>query len=239
MLARTFFAATLAVISVGAQAGADINNLTIITQSDFRLLSEDLGAALSYKAVAPGEALGLTGFDIGLEATATKLENSAILQRVSSDDTSSTLIIPKLHIHKGLPLGLDIGAFYSAVPNSNIELWGAELRYALLKGGTATPALALRGSYTTLQGVDQLDLNTKALDISISKGLALLTPYAGIGKVWVDSTPDSNTGLVSEDFSYSKYFLGVNLNFGLINIALETDTTGDATSYSAKFGWRF
>lgn len=238
MLTRTFFAATLAVISAGAQAGVDITNLAI-TQSDFRLLSEDLGAALSYKAVAPGEALGLTGFDIGLEATATKLENSAVLQRVSGDDTSSTLIIPKLHIHKGLPLGLDIGAFYSAVPDSNIELWGAELRYALLKGGTATPALALRGSYTTLQGVDQLDLNTKALDISISKGFALLTPYAGIGKVWVDSTPDSNTSLVSEDFSYSKYFLGMNLNFGLINIALETDTTGDATSYSAKFGWRF
>ena len=99
--------------------------------------------------------------------------------------------------------------------------------------------MAVRGSYTTLQGVDRLDLDTKALDISISKGFALLTPYAGGGKVWVDSTPDSRTGLRPEDFSYSKYFVGLNVNFGLINIAMETDKTGDATSYSAKFGWRF
>lgn len=241
MLRRTFFAAILTLISAGAQADTNIRNLNviIIPQSDFRLLSEDLGAAFSYKAVAPAEPLGLTGFDIGLEATATKLENSAILQRASADNTSSTLVIPKLHIHKGLPLGLDIGAFYSSVPNSNIELWGAELRYALLTGSATTPAVAVRGSYTTLQGVDQLDFETKAIDVSISKGFTLLTPYAGIGKVWVDSTPDSSTGLRPEDFSYSKYFVGVNFNFGLINIAMETDKTGDATSYSAKFGWRF
>lgn len=239
MLRRTIFAATLTVIGTAAQADTNINLNSIILQSDFRLLSEDLGAALSYKAVAPAEPLGLTGFDIGLEATATKLEHAAIFERASSGDAPSTLIIPKLHIHKGLPLGIDIGAFYSAVPNSNIELWGAELRYALLKGGTVTPAVAVRGSYTTLQGVDRLDLDTKALDISISKGFTLLTPYVGVGKVWVDSTPDTSTGLRPEDFSYSKYFVGLNLNFGLINIALETDKTGDATSYSAKFGWRF
>ena len=239
MLRRTIFAATLTVIGAAAQADTNINLNSIILQSDFRLLSEDLGAALSYKAVAPAEPLGLAGFDIGLEATATKLEHAAILERASSGDAPSTLIIPKLHIHKGLPLGIDIGAFYSAVPNSNIELWGAELRYALLKGSTVTPAVAVRGSYTTLQGVDRLDLDTKALDISISKGFALLTPHAGVGKVWVDSTPDASTGLRPEDFSYSKYFVGLNLNFGLINIALETDKTGDATSYSAKFGWRF
>ena len=239
MLRRTLFAATLAVISAAAEAGTNINLNSFLSQSDFRLLSEDLGAALSYKAVAPAEPLGLTGFDIGLEATATKLEHADIFKRASSVDAPSTLVIPKLHIHKGLPLGLDIGAFYSTVPNSNIELWGAELRYALLKGSTVTPALAVRGSYTTLQGVNRLDLDTKAIDLSISKGFTLLTPYAGVGKVWVNSTPDNSTGLRSEDFSYSKYFVGLNVNFGLINIAMETDKTGDATSYSAKFGWRF
>lgn len=223
-----------------AHAGSNIDGINTLTlQSDFRLLSEDLGAALSYKAVIPAEPLGITGFDISLSATATKLENSAILQRVSSDDTSSTLVIPKLQLHKGLPFGLDIGAFYSTVPDSNIELWGAELRYALLTGGTATPAIALRASYTTLEGVNQLDLKTTGVDVSISKGLTLFTPYAGLGKVWVTSTPVGIAGLVEEDFSKSKYFAGINLNFGLVNIAVEGDKTGGTTSYSAKLGWRF
>lgn len=237
MFRRTTLAVLLVTLAGAAQAGIDIGSLTI-NQTQFRLLSEDLGAALSYKAVIPAEPLGLTGFDISLEGSSTKLEHADILKTVTNGDSGSTLVVPKLHVHKGLPLGIDVGAFYSAVPNSNITLWGAELRYALLKGGVATPALALRGSYSTLQGVNSLDFNTKGVDLSVSKGFTLLTPYAGIGKVWVNSTPANGFGLVNEDFSYSKVFAGINLNFGLVNIALETDKTGDATSYSVKFGWR-
>jgi hypothetical protein len=239
MFRRTTLAALLVTLAGTTQAANDIDTLgNINVQNDFRLLSEDLGAALSYKAVIPAEPLGLTGFDISLEGSSTKLEHADILKQATGGDSGSTLVVPKLHVHKGLPLGIDVGAFYSAVPDSNIKLWGAELRYALLKGGTATPAVALRASYSTLQGVSQLDFDTKGVDISISKGFTLLTPYAGIGKVWVNSTPIGVPPLVSEDFSYSKLFAGVNLNFGLVNIAVETDKTGDATSYSVKFGWR-
>ena len=238
MFRRIALTALLVSTAGTAQAAANINSINLINQSEFRLLSEDLGAALSYKAVIPAEPLGITGFDISLEGNSTKLENAAVYKKATNGNSGNTLVVPKLHVHKGLPLGVDVGAFYSAIPNSNIKLWGAELRYALLKGGVATPALALRGSYSTLQGVNQLDFNTKGVDISISKGFTLVTPYAGLGKVWVSSTPVGVPGLVGEDFSYSKVFAGVNVNFGLVNIAVETDKTGKATSYSVKFGWR-
>ena len=238
MFRRIALTALLVSTAGTAQAATNINSINLINQSEFRLLSEDLGAALSYKAVIPAEPLGITGFDISLEGNSTKLENAAVYKKATNGNSGNTLVVPKLHVHKGLPLGVDVGAFYSAIPNSNIKLWGAELRYALLKGGVATPALALRGSYSTLQGVNQLDFNTKGVDISISKGFTLVTPYAGLGKVWVSSTPVGVPGLVGEDFSYSKVFAGVNVNFGLVNIAVETDKTGKATSYSVKFGWR-
>ena len=45
--------------------------------------------------------------------------------------------------------------------------------------------------------------------------------------------------LHDEDFSKEKYFLGANLNFGIFNMDLEGDRTGETTSYSLKFGWRF
>jgi hypothetical protein len=57
--------------------------------------------------------------------------------------------------------------------------------------------------------------------------------------VWVTSTPDASTGLVKEDFDLNKVFVGVNMNLVLLNIAVEGDKTGDATSYGIKFGWRF
>jgi hypothetical protein len=87
--------------------------------------------------------------------------------------------------------------------------------------------------------VDQLKLNTTGLDISISKGFAMFTPYAGIGKVWVRSKPDIGIPLLEEDFDLNKVFVGVNMNLTVINIAIEGDKTGAATSYGIKFGWRF
>jgi hypothetical protein len=233
----------LSILSLGslglpAQA-ADLDTLNALAQAQFRLLSEDLGATLSYKPLSPGEPLGITGFDIGIEVTATKLENTAAFSAAAGNDSTDALALPKLHVHKGLPFGFDVGASYSAVPDSNIKVWGAEVRYAILKGSTAMPALAVRGSYSSLDGVDQLKLSTTGLDLSISKGFAMFTPYAGIGKVWVRSTPDASTSLAKEDFDLGKVFVGINMNLAVINIAVEGDKTGDATSYGIKFGWRF
>jgi len=226
-------------LSLPAQA-ASIDTIYFLVQPQFRLLSEDLGAALSYKPLIPAEPLGITGFDLGIDVSATRLQNSAVFALAASGETLDTLFLPRLHVHKGLPFGLDIGASYAAVPDSNIKLWGAEVRYAILKGGTATPALALRGSYSTLEGVSQLNFTTTGADLSISKGFAMFTPYAGIGKVWVRSTPDASiTTLVEESFNLNKLFVGVNMNLAVINIAIEGDKTGDATSYGIKFGWRF
>jgi hypothetical protein len=213
-----------------------IRNLT--TQAEFRALSEDLGAALSYKPLTPAAPLGITGFDMGIAATATKLENSAVLAKAGGGNHSS-VITPTLRLNKGLPFDIDVGAMYGAIPGTNIRLVGGELRYALLSGGVAMPAIGLRGSYTKLTGVDQLEFNTRGVDVSISKGFAMITPYAGVGKVWVSGTPDGATGLAKESFSLNKGFAGVNMNFGVTNLALEGDRTGRATSYGVKIGFRF
>ena len=147
--------------------------------------------------------------------------------------------MPKLHIYKGLPLNFDIGAFYSIVPGTNIKLYGGELRYAILEGGVASPAVGIRGALTKLSGVSQLAFSTKSLDVSISKGFAIFTPYAGIGYVWVDSNPDAATTLKEESFRQNKVFVGGNFNFGITNLALEYDKTGSAPTYSVKLGFRF
>lgn len=220
-------------------AADDIDQIDQLIQAEFRLLSEDVAAAASYKAVIPAEPLGIAGFDIGFEATATRLANKEAWDRASSGSAPSTVYVPKIHVHKGLPFGLDLGAFYASVPDSNINLWGAELRYAILEGGAASPALGLRATYSELTGVDQLDFNTTGLELTISKGFAFFTPYAGIGRLWVESTPVGVSNVQAEDFGLSKYYVGGNFNFAVVNLAIEADRTGEASSYSAKLGWRF
>lgn len=222
---------------------ADITGLNLLTQDQFKLLSEDFGSALSYKPVTPAEPLGITGFDIGVEVTSTDIsKSSTALATASGGGTPiTTLIIPKLHVAKGLPFGIDVAAFIASVPTTNIKLVGGELRVALLRGGIAYPAIALRGAMTSLSGVDQLAFSTKSLDLSISKGFLMFTPYAGVGQVWVDSKANvaGTDGALSESFTQSKVFAGANLNLGLTNFALEADKTGGTSSYSFKFGFRW
>jgi hypothetical protein len=227
------------IIAASPAWAQEIDQLQNLAQAQFRLLSEDLGAALSYHAQIPAEPLGITGFDIGVGVTATRMENAAVLQDATSDDADTTLYVPTIRAHKGLPAGFDIGLTYAAIPGSNIRYTGGELRYAILKGGVASPALAVRGTITKLSGVDQLAFDTRGLDISISKGIGFITPYAGIGRVWIDSDPHGTAGLRAEKFSLTKAFVGVGMNFALLNFNLEADRTGDASSYSLKLGWRF
>ncbi len=223
---------------LAAQAD-DIDSLQLLTQHEFRLLSEDLGAALSYKALVPAEPLGITGFDLGFGITGTSLKHDDLLSKAGSGaDVSGTLPVPTVRFQKGLPLDIDIGVMYSAVPSSNIRLYGGELRWAFMPGNTLMPAVAVRASTTRLSGVDQLDLSTTGLDVSISKGFAMLTPYGGVGQVWTRATPKGVPTLTRESFTQTKVFAGVNVNLG-VNLAFEVDNTGGVTSYGVKLGARF
>jgi hypothetical protein len=237
-LKHRLLAASLCVASLPVAAAEDIDAIQNLTQQEFRRFSEDLGAALSWKALTPTTPLGTTGFDIGLAVTVTKLEHRGLFEQAAGGDFPSVLPVPSLRLHKGLPLGIDIGLMAAAVPGSNIKLFGGEIRYALISGITV-PSIGIRGSYTKLSGVDQLDFDTRGLDISISKGFAGFTPYAGIGRVWSDSEPDGSTGLNKESISQNKGFVGLNINLGITNLAAEVDRTGDTTTYGAKLGFRF
>ncbi len=235
---RFLLPALCSMLVSGSIMAGDIDVGNLPTQADFKNISKDLTGALSYKAVQPAEAMGLTGFDIGIELGVTELKHGNIWKTATGSE-ENWLPVPKLHISKGLPFDINVGAFYTQVPDSNIKLWGAELSYAILAGSTLSPALAVRGAYTKLTGISELDFETKSIDVSFSKGLAMFTPFVGVGYVWADSTPDASTGFASESIKAPKIFAGLNFNIALGNLAIEADKTGDNMTYSAKLGLRF
>jgi hypothetical protein len=231
--------ALAAALPMHATAG-NLNHLGSLSAAEFRDASRDLGAALSYKPLLPTEGQGLTGFDIGVAVTGSDLSRSgAALTRAGANLAGGdTLLATRLHVHKGLPLGLDLGGFVASVPALGGTLSGAELRYALLDGGVAMPAIGVRGAYTRLHGVDTLAMDTRSVDISISKGLALFTPYVGVGRVWVDSTARVGS-LGHQGANLGKVYAGLNVGLGLMNLAFEADKTGDVTTWGVKLGLRW
>ena len=228
-----------ALLTLNAPAwGQTLDQLQNLTQQEFRLLAEDLGGAFSYHPQTPSEPLGITGFDVGAALSLSQIRNTTVWEKATTDSVPSYVPVPTLRLDKGLPMGFDVGLMYATVPGSNVDLWGAQARWALLQGGIAEPAVGIRASYTKLSGVEQADLNTKGLDISISKGFAVLTPYGGIGRVWVDAEPHV-AGLQKEDFSLNRFFVGAGFKVVLFNMNAELDRVGETTSFSLKAGVRF
>jgi hypothetical protein len=217
-------------------AANNIDQLQNLNQAEFTALSKDMLAATSYKAVAPGAPLGLIGFDLGAELSVTKLNNSTVWRKAGAN--ISSLAMPKIHLHKGLPMNFDIGAFLAATPDSDMKIIGVEARYAILAGGIAEPAVSVRAAATRLSGVDQLAQDTRSVELTISKGFLVFTPYAGLGHVWSNATPHAGN-LQKVAPSANKVFAGLNTNLGLVNIAGEFDRTGDSNTFSAKVGFRW
>ncbi len=235
-LSLKLVAALFLTVTLPAYADNNFDHLQNLSQTEFGLLAKDFTAAASYKAVAPGAPLGITGFDLGVEVGATQLANSTVWKKAGSD--ISSVYLPKIHVHKGLPFDIDIGASLAATPNSDIKLVGFEARYAILAGSIATPSLSVRAATTRLSGVTQLDLNTQSLELTASKGFLLFTPYVGVGRVWGSVTPHV-LSLNKVSTTANKLFAGLNANFGLINLLGEVDRTGDNDTVSVKVGFRW
>lgn len=233
---RVLLALGLLTLATSAYAN---NNITIqgLSQTDFNDLSTDLSAVTSYKQLQGASSEGITGFDVGLNVGDTSVSHKTAWSNATGSNVSS---VPfwDLTVSKGLPFGIDVGGEYSALPGSNVKLYGVMGRYAILDGGIAEPAVSLRLAYNHITGVDNLSYNTKTLDVSVSKGFGPITPYAGVGEVWLSSTPSASTGLTSFSQSNSEFFAGITFELG-VHMALQYDHLAGNSTYSLKFGFGF
>jgi hypothetical protein len=222
-------AATLA-LAASPVLAANISFFNPISQGDFKSLSKEAGAAIGYRNMAPAEPLDITGFDIGIEVSAVSIaKNSNYWNSAFNNDAPSYLFIPKIRARKGLPFGIDVGAMYSYVPDTNIKLYGAELSKAILEGSIDTPAVGVRATYTRLAGVNDLDLQTYGIDATVSKGFIIVTPYAGAGVMMINSEAKGNLQrlaptLAKENIAIPRFFGGLKITpIPLLGITVEAE----------------
>lgn len=209
-------------------------------QDEFDSIAKDLVATIDYKALGPAEASGVTGIGVGVALSYVPVDNEADWRAVTGEDISA-LGMAGVQITKGLPLDIDVGAFYSTVPDTNIDLYGAEVRYAFMPGSTVAPALALRASYVAVTGIESFDLSSTAVDLSLSKGFTLVTPYIGVGYVMGEADPDDATTLVTNidksEVEETKVYLGMRLSLGLLEMTPEVGQVGDNLTYNLRLGF--
>ncbi len=227
------------------------NDLTITNrdQNAFRGASEDVIAAIEYKPLGPAEWSGITGFEIAAIGAYVPTKHRDDWKTLTGQDVKELGLVG-VRVAKGLPFNLDVAAFYSGVPQYKVSIYGGEVRYAILPGSTVMPALAIRGAFDKVSGLDDFDLHSYTIDASVSKGFAILKPYAGAGYVWGTSDPQNQGVCMSgssdpsclapplkkENIHKGKFFGGVRISLGLLHITPEFEQIGSNQSYNLNFG---
>jgi hypothetical protein len=238
---RVHLAAVLiAFCAIPLHAG-DFNFNPQITKAEFRKFSRLIGQGIYATPIEPSGASGLLRFDIGVAATGVQVDtNASYWQRAVSKDITvgDYVAVPRIVVSKGLSAATISGS-YAKVQDTGAQIIGGALDVPIIDGGLVKPTLALRGSYSTLRGVDVYKLNTYGLELFLGKGFGPVTPYGAVGQQRTDATGTIPSVLTLRDKStMTRYTAGVQLNLFIVRIAVEANQA-EARSYGAKVSFGF
>ena len=193
--------------------------------------------------VQPARATGLLGFEVGIAATGVKVDTNATYWRravpAASDFTQSGYaIVPRLVASKGLGAAT-VSATYAQISSSGIKTYGGAVDLPIVRGSVMTPELAVRGSYSTLTGVDVFKLKTYGVEAFLSKGFGPVMPFAAIGKMRSDARGDLTSTLsLTDSADVTRYTAGVRVSLLLPKIVVQV-TKAQVRSYAAKLSIGF
>ncbi len=209
-----------ALLSLTAGALADPNDLRLYqlgnpttpgANANFRVFARELGVALSSVNLMPPETLGHAGFSVTAEAAVVFLSardssgggcqtpssscflfpNEGLLR--NGTGLAGAMLIPSVHVRKGLPFSLELGSRIGWVEKSRMATLTGELKWALNEGFTYLPDVGVRASVTRLLNSRELDVTSGGVDIGVGKqfaigGMITLTPYVGWNLIWVGAS---------------------------------------------------
>jgi hypothetical protein len=256
---------TALALGLGATALAATNDLQLYrlgdpsdpnSQARFRMLGNELGIALSSSTLQPANSLGMSGFDLGLEYAFVFVNGGNQIASqpywVTEGSPPSLLMVPTVHLRKGLPFSLDIGVKLAAVLNSSTFAATLELKWALVEGFKNLPDFSTRVYVGRAFGQQDLQLTTGGIDFSLGKqfgvaGLFSLAPYAGFclqgsqsstNLFWGDPVNTSSQSYLANPtaslWSYEENNILDNL-YGRIYGGLQL--TSSIVSYAVEYGY--
>ncbi|MBZ4421829.1 hypothetical protein [Myxococcus sp. RHSTA-1-4] len=236
----------LAAWATGAAAYADNNDLRIwqlgnpdvngtepvlTADADFQAFARVMGAAITSVNLMPPETTGHSAWAVNAELSVVSLPDSVVIPM--EDPQPSTVLIPSLHVRKGLPFSLELGGRVGYIERSSQVVGTGELKWAVNEGFTWLPDAGVRLHVTKLFGARDLNLTVWGLDFGVGKqfplgGMVTLTPYGGLDLGFVgatssrldfrpersleESTGESSRAALEDTAAYRKVSFGDNMN---------------------------
>ncbi|MBL8956312.1 MAG: hypothetical protein JNK82_36400 [Myxococcaceae bacterium] len=189
-------------------------NFRATANGNFRVFVRQLAAALTAATLMPPETLGHAGFAFAIEASVVQISEDPTgaggvtfpTQQASLCDASAPcgasgyqngisgpVVIPSVHIRKGLPYSFELGGRVGWLEKSRMFMGTVELKWAINEGFTYLPDIAVGGRVSKLINSRDFDVTTGGLDVSVGKqfalgGMVTLTPYAGWNLMFVGAS---------------------------------------------------
>ena len=231
------------------------NNFSAVSDAAANSLIKTVGIGADYRAFMPASPLGLlVGVDIGVDATSITLPQSFQtamgIVTGNASNVPGSMLLPRLSVHKGLPLNLDVGLSYFAYNTSsyNNKVFAGSLKWAVIKGGMTAPAVAVRASETFTQ-LFFMTSHTYKVDALVSKSLPLIEPYVGGGLQFgagdISLPQGGANGLPAgtnthQSFSALHFYGGLPLSLAIFKLTGEFDySLAGMTSYGLKASLAF
>jgi hypothetical protein len=174
--------------AIGFDAGANAN---------FRAFSRRVAAAVTSVNLAPPKTLGHSAFAVSVETSIVSFEGSNSPTQLPTGQTvDRALIVPSIHVRKGLPWSFELGVRAAWWERSRMGAGTLELKWGLTEGFAYFPDIAVRGHVTKLLNTRDFDLTAGGVDLGLGKqfaieGMLTITPYLGWNLVFVGASSGS------------------------------------------------
>ena len=161
--------------------------------ANFRVFARQLGAALTSVNLSPPETLGHSGFAFSAELSVVNFGNQAFKLPTEDKNFQGMMLIPSMHVRKGLPFSFELGARGAWLEKSRMGAGTLELKWAVNEGFTYLPDIAVRGNISKLLNSRDFDVTAGGFDLGVGKqfaigGMVTLTPYIGWNLVFVGAS---------------------------------------------------
>ena len=164
-----------------------------LANAAFRSFARQMGAAMTSVDLAPPQTLGQSGFSVNVELAVVSFRGGRALPVADGDGFRGPLLMPSIHVRKGLPWSFEVGARAAWIEKSQMGVASAELKWALNEGYTFLPDIGVRAHLSKLLNARSLELLAGGLDVSLGKrfsffGMMSVTPYLGWDLVFVGAS---------------------------------------------------
>jgi hypothetical protein len=218
-----------------------------LTQSEFKTFNKQLGHIAYFSPLSSAKPLGRMKFDVDLQYKVTPVDQTLGAWNNTFEHVDSThylgdaVVIPFLHARIGVTDRIDVGIIFThASPfGGHWGFLGGEAKYAFLNNVEHGWAASIRGSFTTLLGVESMKHTNGGIDLAVSKSFGPVTPYMGVAGTFNHSKETTDrVDLDNENGIDGRLIAGVEFKWKFVNIGAEYDVS-ELNTFSIKVGGTF